>query len=97
MVIEEKDRLGNKLRDLEKAREDQWAAQRDNELLEKIRQKRQELQQAASEAASQGVAICPHCHQALTPLERAGFRMLACPQNDGAWLDQKVLERLLPK
>lgn len=97
MAIEEKDRLGNKLRDLEKAREDQWAAQRDNELLEKIRRKREELHQAASEAASHGVAICPHCHQALTPLERAGFRMLACPQGEGAWLDHKDLERLLHK
>lgn len=33
----EKDRYGEKLRQLEKAREDQWAAQQDQELLEKLR------------------------------------------------------------
>ncbi|MGH8013307.1 MAG: hypothetical protein ACREQ4_12495 [Candidatus Binataceae bacterium] len=34
-----KDRAGDKLHDLEKAREEQWARERDKELLEKLRQK----------------------------------------------------------
>ncbi|MGH7988489.1 MAG: hypothetical protein ACRD4Q_10500 [Candidatus Acidiferrales bacterium] len=34
-----KDRMGDKLHDLEKAREEQWARERDKELLEKLRQK----------------------------------------------------------
>jgi hypothetical protein len=33
----EKDTLGDKLHDLESARENQWAAQRDRELPEKLR------------------------------------------------------------
>ena len=35
-MADEKDRLGDKLQNLEKAREDQWAAQRDRELLAKL-------------------------------------------------------------
>jgi nucleotide-binding universal stress UspA family protein len=37
VTSDERDRYGEKLRHLEKAREDQWAAQRDQELLEKLR------------------------------------------------------------
>lgn len=40
----EKDTLGDKLHDLESARENQWAAQRDRELLEKLRRKGGRLQ-----------------------------------------------------
>jgi len=36
-MAEEKDRLGNKLRDVEKGREDDYFARRDRELLEKMR------------------------------------------------------------
>ncbi len=35
---DEKDRFGDKLANIEKAREDQWAAERDRELLAKLRQ-----------------------------------------------------------
>jgi nucleotide-binding universal stress UspA family protein len=35
--MEERNRYGDKLRDVEKAREDQWAAERDRELLVKLR------------------------------------------------------------
>jgi len=35
--MEERDRYGDKLRDVEKGREDQWAAERDRELLVKLR------------------------------------------------------------
>jgi hypothetical protein len=37
MANENKDRLGDKLRDAEKAREDEYFARRDRELLEKMR------------------------------------------------------------
>ena len=39
MGNDQKDRLGDKLRDLEKAREDDYFARRDRELLEKMRKK----------------------------------------------------------
>lgn len=38
-VRENKDRLGDKLRDAEKAREDQYFAKRDKELLQKLKER----------------------------------------------------------
>jgi len=47
MANDNKDRFGEKLRDAEKAREDEYFARRDRELLEKIRK-----EQAAGETAT---------------------------------------------
>lgn len=93
--MDEKDRLGNKLRDVEKAREDQWAAERDRELIEKLRRKRAELQAAASEATEAMGLLCPHCHQPLVASREHGVDLLACPNQEGAWLDKKALGELL--
>ncbi len=38
-MSDEKDRLGDKLHQVDAAREDQWAHQRDEEILEKLRRK----------------------------------------------------------
>ena len=38
-MADEKDRLGDKLHDVEAARENQWARQHDEELLEKMRER----------------------------------------------------------
>lgn len=93
--MDEKDRLGSKLREVEKAREDQWAAERDRELIEKLRRKRSELQAAASEAARAMGLLCPHCHQALVASREHGVDLLACPHQEGAWLDKQALGELL--
>ncbi len=86
-VLDEKDRLGQKLRDLEKAREDQWAAEHDRELLEKLRRK----------AAAQGPQMnCPQCGRALESVTRKGFSMSLCSEH-GAWIETEALERLLGK
>ncbi len=42
MGDDQKDRLGDKLRDLEKAREDDYFARRDREALEKMRKQKDE-------------------------------------------------------
>jgi hypothetical protein len=83
-VLDEKDRLGQKLRDLEKAREDQWAAEHDRELLEKLRTK------VATEKMQMN---CPRCGRALESVVRSGLAMLQCAEH-GAWLDKKSLELL---
>ena len=45
-MASEKDRLGDKLHDAEKAREDQYFARRDRELIEKLkREKEQEFKE----------------------------------------------------
>jgi hypothetical protein len=84
MAEDHKDRLGNKLHDVEKAREDQWARQSDEKLVEKMRKR---LSQTA----------CPECKQILIPKTEAGVEMHACPQGHGAWLDASALKAVLKK
>ena len=84
MAEDHKDRLGNKLHDVEKAREDQWARQRDEELVAKMRKR-------SSQTA------CPECKQSLVPKTQAGVEMHACPQGHGAWLDASALKAVLKK
>jgi Transcription factor zinc-finger len=83
-MSDERDRLGDKLHDVEKAREDQWARQQDQQLLEKLRQR-----QAAE-------VLCPQCNSKLVPRVVGGIAILACPSDHGAWLDAESL-RHLPK
>jgi hypothetical protein len=87
-VPDEKDRLGEKLQNLEKAREDQWAAQRDRELMEQLRRKQ------SKKAAKTAGFLCPHCQQQLVKGENGGIAMLTCP-TDGAWIDKSELDKLL--
>ena len=82
--MDEKDRYGDKLHDVERAREEQWAHQRDQELLEKLRKK--------GEAAQ-----CPECRKPLVAETRAGVAMMACADKHGAWLRAEVLEALLKR
>ncbi|TFH18597.1 MAG: hypothetical protein E4H03_14450, partial [Myxococcales bacterium] len=63
-MTDEKDRFGDKLRDLEKGREDQYFAQQDRKLIERMHAR----QEAAKEAAQRhpGYMRCPKCGQELT-------------------------------
>lgn len=82
-MADEKDRLGDKLHDVEAAREDQWARQRDAELLEKIRQKQHSAMH------------CPRCGKELAAKKYGAVEALACPDDDGAWIDAAALKTLL--
>ena len=82
MVGDNKDRLGSKLHDVEAARENQWARQRDEELLEKMRVR---LHKHA----------CPHCKQFLVAKTEKGVHLHACPDGHGAWLDEPTLKTVL--
>ncbi len=81
-MADEKDRLGSKLHDVEKAREDQWARQRDEEIVEKMRKRLSET-------------TCPHCKDFLVLKTESGVSMHACPKGHGAWLDEPTLKSLL--
>jgi hypothetical protein len=77
----EKDRFGEKIHDLEKAREDQWAREQDRLLLEKMR-------------GRQNQALhCPRCEAEL--LARPGGELLTmeCPNGHGAWLEGAALQK----
>jgi len=80
---DQKDRFGDKIRDLEKVREDQWAREQDQALLEKMR-------------ARHSVALqCPKCGSQLVAETIADLTIMACANRDGAWLDELALERLV--
>jgi hypothetical protein len=81
-MADDKDRMGGKLHDLEAARENQWARQRDEELLEKMRKRL-------------GQTACPHCKEFLVPKTEAGVAMYSCPAGHGAWLDAPALKAIL--
>lgn len=81
-MADEKDRFGDKMRDVEAAREDQWAHQRDQELLEKMRQK------------TTAPVKCPQCQKVLAAKVVNGVAMLACPEGHGAWLKADTLKNL---
>ena len=66
MSNSEKDRLGEKLHQKEKAEEDRYFAERDKELLEKLRH----------EKVAQR---CPTCGTALIAVERHGKTVHECP------------------
>jgi Zn-finger nucleic acid-binding protein len=80
-MADQKDRLGSKLHDVERAREDQWARQRDEEILEKLRQK-------YSKAID-----CPQCGHRLDARVAIGVGGMACPSHHGAWVDAEALEQ----
>ena len=82
MADDNKNRLGDKLHDVEKAREDQWARQRDEELVENMRKR---LHKHA----------CPECKQFLVAKTENGVHLHACPDGHGAWLDAATLKSVL--
>jgi len=82
MAGEHKDRLGDKLRNVEAAREDQWARKRDAELIEVMRGRLARI-------------ACPNCKQFLIAKTEAGLKMQACPGGHGAWLDAAALKSAL--
>ena len=79
---DQKDRFGDKLRDLEKVREDQWAREQDQALIEKMR------------ARQHTELHCPRCAAPLVVQPGGEVAAMACPNGHGAWLEPAALERL---
>jgi uncharacterized protein len=88
----EKDRLGDKLHDAEKAREDQYFARRDQELIEKIR--REKEKEFRGEVRAAAAMTCPRCGTELRAREQHDVRADECPACGGLWLDKGEFETL---
>lgn len=82
--MDEKDRLGDKLHDVERAREEQWAHERDRELIEKLRKKGE-------------TPLCPQCKKPLVAETRSGVAMMVCADKHGAWIGAQALEAILAR
>ncbi|MGH7781051.1 MAG: zf-TFIIB domain-containing protein [Candidatus Binataceae bacterium] len=81
-MSDEKDRLGDKFRDVEAARESEWARKHDQELLDKMRSR----QSAALK--------CPKCSSLLVEHVQDKIAMQTCPNGHGAWLDAQAVSSL---
>ncbi len=92
MATEEKDRLGDKLRDAERAREDQYFAERDRELVERLRRTKEGETEAALKQAAQ--MRCPKCGTRLQAHTLHGVSVDECPACHGMWLQEGELQEL---
>jgi hypothetical protein len=93
MADDEKDRFGDKLRDAEKAKEDQFFAERDRALFQKL--KAQSGGEPDKTARSLPQGRCPRCGDHLTSTLRQDVTINGCPKNHGIWLDDAELEKLV--
>jgi hypothetical protein len=85
----EKDRFGETMRLVEKAKEDIFFAERDRELLEKLRAQLRRVE-------NDGVAShCPKCRGKLESYTFHGFALDRCHECGGIWLDKGELEGIV--
>lgn len=92
MAEDDKDRLGEKLRQKEKAEEDRYFSERDRALLERLRQQKTAAEMEQLRALARG--RCPRCGEALVGVEHHGVTVDECPAGHGMWLDRGELETL---
>ena len=83
-MASEKDRFGDKLRDAERGKEDQYFAERDRELIAKL--KRGEAEPGGKAVSSLG--RCPKDGGLLEPRKLHGVAIQECPNCKGMWLDE---------
>ena len=86
-MADEKDRLGENLYQKEKAEEDRYFAERDRELLARLRDRREDAEPLG----------CPRCGKGLAPVVYQGVTVDQCPACQGVWLDRGELETLAPR
>ena len=88
----DKDRLGDKLRDVERAHEDLYFAERDRKLVEKLRSAKEgEAEEALKDAARNR---CPKCATRLQPQTLHEVTVDECPSCHGMWVDHGELDEL---
>lgn len=89
-MSDEKDRLGDKLRDKERAEEDRYFADQDRRNLEKLRAK-------DASPGSVTLGLCPRCGVALAARDYHGVTIDECPRCAGIWLDKGELKAVLER
>jgi ribosomal protein L37AE/L43A len=96
MAPTEKDRLGEKLREVERGREDQYFAERDRKLIEERRRLREHAVSSEVEAEIRQAALmrCPKCGQKLVQRRLHGVTVDSCPACQGMWLGKGELEAI---
>ena len=90
-MVEEKDRFGESLQLLERAKEDIYFAQRDRELIEKLKAQLHKVEDVKSKL------YCPKGHGLLETCTFQGFLLDRCPSCCGVWMDNGELEGIIKK
>jgi hypothetical protein len=91
-MVDEKDRLGDTLHKKERAEEDRFFAQREKELIERLRQKMSAAE--LKEVRALAHMRCPRCGAKLATADHQGVKVEECPDCQGVWLDKGDLETL---
>lgn len=88
MPGDEKDRLGDKLREIEKGREDHYFAERERELIQKLKD------QAAKTVKELARMHCPNCGERLQTSHYLDVNVDECPSCHGIWLENGELQQI---
>ena len=87
----EKDRFGDTMRLVERAKEDIYFAERDREVVEQLRNQLRKVE------AVETPRSCPKCSGKLEPYTFEGVALDRCHECGGIWLDKGELEGVLNK
>ncbi len=85
----EKDRFGETMKLVERAKEDIYFAEHDRELIEKLRAQLRKVDKQESKLQ------CPKCHGALETYSFQGFVLARCQSCGGIWMDKGALEGVI--
>jgi hypothetical protein len=89
-MADEKDRLGKKLKDREKAEEDLFFEKQDAEKLARLKATAEQ----AIAAPPPGKGFCPWCNTPLVHVKMHGIGVEQCPKDCGIWLAADQVETL---
>jgi hypothetical protein len=90
-MADEKDRFGDTIRLVERAKEDIYFAEQDRELLAKLRDQLKKINKEGSPTR------CPKCPGVLDPYIFHGFNLDRCRDCGGIWMDKGELEGVIRK
>lgn len=91
-MADEKDRFGETMRLLERAKEDIYFAAKDRELIEKLKA---QMQKVEPQGEARPQPACPKCPGKLETYRFMGFILDQCPDCGGIWLDKGELEGIV--
>lgn len=90
-MSDEKDRFGDTLKLAERAKEDIYFAEREREMLEKLRGQLRKVEKSTAELR------CPKCQGAWESFTYEGFALDRCSKCGGVWMDRGELEGIIGK
>ena len=88
-MADQKDRFGDTMKLMERAKEDIYFAEKDRELIEKLKQEFKKVDKGSAELR------CPKCPGYLATYTFQGFVLDRCEDCGGCWMDRGELEGII--